>query len=156
MPTAKDLPDFGTATPTFGPAAQLPTASEAGQHPAGLRPSHVRGEGQEAKYGNRKVECDGKLFHSRHEAKVYRQLQTLQVAGMIRGLETQVPFQLLGYDGSCVYTWTADFVYLNTIVGGIDLKVVADAKSGATRKKDTWRVIRKLFRATYGFDITEL
>lgn len=108
--------------------------------------------GQTKKYRNRKITLDGFDFDSQKEARRYNTLATLQHARRISELKVHPPFDLLGRDGSVVYRWTADFSYLSSE----GVLIVEDCKSAATRKKDTWPVIRKLFRATYGFDISEV
>lgn len=142
---------FGTAYPTFGPAARLDLDN------ADLTLSAERGErsGQEKKYGNRIVHLDGYTFQSKKEANEYAALKVEQAAGRIRELRVHPTFDLRGLDGSIVYEYTADFAFMVFIPSGGFVQTVIDCKSVATRKKDTWRVVRKLFRATYGFDITE-
>jgi hypothetical protein len=144
----KHPPDFGTATPTFGPAVNLPRI---------LSAERMRGDGtgQTQKYGNRKVSADGYRFDSKKEAARYYVLKTMRGNGMIRSLEPHPEFDLLGRDGSVVYHYTADFAY-SVLSQGVWVRVVEDCKSVATRKKDTWRVVKKLFRATFGYEITEV
>lgn len=48
-----------------------------------------------AKYRNRKVTIDGVTFDSKHEAQRYRELQVLERAGQIYGLELQKKFVLV-------------------------------------------------------------
>ena len=48
-----------------------------------------------AKYRNRKVTIDGVTFDSKHEAQRYRELQALERAGQIYGLELQKKFVLV-------------------------------------------------------------
>lgn len=48
-----------------------------------------------AKYRNRKVTIDGITFDSKHEANRYRELQVLERAGQIYGLELQKKFVLV-------------------------------------------------------------
>ena len=47
------------------------------------------------KYGNEAVTVDGLKFHSRREAKRYRELRVMQRAGQITGLRLQVSFKLI-------------------------------------------------------------
>ena len=47
------------------------------------------------KYGNRKVTVDGVVFDSKREAARYKELKLLQEAGEIKGLQMQVPFELI-------------------------------------------------------------
>ena len=153
--------DFGTSTPTFGPAAKLPDLT-ATPPVCPLSPvKGVRGDGtgQTRKYGNRKVaHPDGYTFDSKKEAKRYEELKLLQAAGKIFVLAVHPVYPLFGRDQSTVYTYTADFAYQVKDEEYLlkRRRVVEDCKSVATRKKDTWRLIKKLFRSSYGFSITEI
>ena len=48
-----------------------------------------------SKYGNRKVTVDGISFDSVREARRYKELKLLLLAGEIIGLQMQVPFELV-------------------------------------------------------------
>ena len=46
------------------------------------------------KYHNKKVECDGIIFDSIKEKNYYCELKILKMAGKVKDLEMQVPFEL--------------------------------------------------------------
>lgn len=108
------------------------------------------------KYGNRRTRVFGADFDSKHEAERYMELRSMEKAGKIQGLETQVPFQLLPAqfrDGKCVeraVRYVADFVYWQ----GPDF-VVEDAKSPATRTPE-YIIKRKLMLYIHGISIKEV
>ena len=110
------------------------------------------------KYGNQKTEVDGISFDSRHEANRYIELRYMERAHLIKNLQLQRPFVLLGTqkdtDGKVLerpVKYIADFVYTDQ-----DGKtVVEDAKSEATRT-DVYKIKRKLMLAIYGIQIKEV
>lgn len=51
--------------------------------------------GSNRKYGNKKVEIDGETFDSLKEARRGKELEMLEQAGAIRGLQRQVRFELI-------------------------------------------------------------
>ena len=99
-----------------------------------------------SKYGNKKVQVDGKEFDSELEAKRYIQLKLLQRAGVIKNLKLQVPFLLqesFKKNGK-VYKkieYLADFVYEEK--GQV---VVEDTKG---MKTDVFKIKQKLFEYRY-------
>lgn len=122
------------------------------------------------KYGNRKVTVDGIVFDSKREAARYKELKLLQEAGEIKGLQMQVPFELIPAkyehferfsektgkklkDGvrcvekSCVYL--ADFVYQDVKTGEW---IVEDAKG---HKTEAYIIKRKLMLQVHGVRIHE-
>jgi hypothetical protein len=170
----KPVDGWGTATPSNERTVIFPSACELKTFPADLLPKINDGDltpqqaalveagaaevlanlsaerlGQTKKYGNRKVVCDGITFASKKEYAEYMRLRLFEKSGVIVNLRPHPVYPLVVND-VLVYTYTADFEYFEDGV-----LVVVDVKSVATRKKDTWRVIKKLFRALYGFDITE-
>ena len=123
------------------------------------------------KYGNRKVTVDGIVFDSKREAARYKELKLLQEAGEIKGLQMQVPFELIPAkyehferfsektgkklkDGvrcvekSCVYL--ADFVYQDVKTGEW---IVEDAKG---HKTEAYIIKRKLLLYIHGIRIKEV
>jgi hypothetical protein len=103
------------------------------------------------RYGRaRKVELDGHTFDSQGEAKRYQRLRIEQAAGLITDLMVHPEYEM-AVNGELVYVYTADFLYIR---GG--RVVCEDYKSEGTRRKDTWRLIKKLFHAIYGYRITEV
>lgn len=110
-----------------------------------------------SKYGNRKVELDGMVFDSKHEANRWIELKYMERAGLIMDLKRQVRFELI----PCQYderdkiversvTYIADFVYVEN-----GKRVVEDAKSPAT-KTDVYKIKRKLMLEKYGIRIMEV
>lgn len=97
-----------------------------------------------AKYRNKKTVLDGITFDSNLEAKRWQELQLLERAGQITGLERQVPFPLI-VNGAKVCTYNADFVYFEN-----GERVVEDAKG---MKTPEFSLKAKLFKAIHGFDI---
>lgn len=91
------------------------------------------------KYGNKKV--DG--FDSQGELERYRELQLLEKAHKLRGLQHHVRWNLKVHD-VLVCWYEADFQYL---IG--DIVVVEDYKSVHTRKLAPYRIKKKLFHALY-------
>ena len=107
------------------------------------------------KYGNVKTEQDGRVFDSKHEAFVARQLELCKKAAdpsqRITELEYQVPFPVV-VNGKKVCKYIADFraTYAD---GHVE---VIDAKSPATKKDKTYRLKKKLIAAVYDIDIIEM
>lgn len=105
-------------------------------------------EKKRTKYGNRRVEIDGKKFDSQHEADFY--FGTLLPAwkrGAYKLLARQVPFDLPGG-----IKYIADFVTVSAD-GHVS---VMDAKSEATRKNRTYINKKKQMRACWGIEIQEV
>ena len=108
------------------------------------------------KYGNEKTEVDGIKFASRHEAKRYVELKYMERAGLIKNLQLQRVYTLIGpqadKDGNVIerpVKYIADFVYKDK-----DGKtVVEDAKGVRT---DVYRIKRKLMLSIYGIRIQEV
>ena len=102
---------------------------------------------RKTKYGNERVELDGKKFDSRHEAEVYRQLCFLRAAGEVKVIMRQVPFDL---PGGVVYK--ADFCTVDK--NGVFQ--VIDAKSEATAKDKVYRIKKKQVFDIWGLEILEI
>ena len=109
------------------------------------------------KFGTRKTAVDGRLFDSKHEAARFAELKLMERAGLITGLQLQVPFELIPaqkdekgrvIERACKYI--ADFVYREN--GDL---VVEDAKSPATRT-DVYKVKRKLMLSKFNIRIREV
>lgn len=108
------------------------------------------------KYGNRKTVIDGHTFDSEREATRYSQLQLLERAGQITGLELQPRFELIPKqrrdDGkperACEYV--ADFRYTDVRTGQ---QVIEDAKGMRTRD---YIVKRKLMLQVHGISVREV
>lgn len=106
------------------------------------------------KYHNEKTRTsDGVEHDSKKEARRWMELQLLQKAGEIEGLERQVKFELIPkQDGERSCCYIADFVYIDTKTGKV---VVEDVKSEATRKDKAYIIKRKLMLYLKGIKIHE-
>lgn len=109
-----------------------------------------------SKYNSRKTIVDGITFDSRKEAKRYEELKIMEQEGLIKGLQLQVPFELvpsftIEIDGKKKkrrnIRYIADFVYYEN-----DNKVVEDVKG---RKTDVYKLKKKLFEYKYKVTIKE-
>lgn len=113
-----------------------------------------------SKFGNEKVTVFGITFDSKREAQRYLELSSMQRAGKIKGLQTQVPFELIPpirdnngklIQRSCVYV--ADFVYSTVNDDGTTMRVVEDAKGYRT---EVYKIKAKLMLWQYGIQIKEV
>ena len=106
------------------------------------------------KYGNRKTEVDGILFHSRKEAERWVELRMLENAGEIAGLQRQVPFTLIKgqrwSDGKkrrdTIYK--ADFVYFEN-----GMLTVEDVKGVRT---EAYKLKKALMKDRFNIEIREV
>lgn len=108
-----------------------------------------------SKYRNKKVMLDGQTFDSKKEANRYAELKLMQKAGIIRDLQTQVPFLLIPAQrdehGKIVereVRYLADFVYLKD-----GEMVVEDTKGFRTTE---YKIKRKLMLKVHGIRIKEV
>lgn len=101
-----------------------------------------------SKFGNRKVEVDGLKFDSAKEAKRWKELQLLERAGQIYGLQRQCRYNLI-VNGQKVCAYVADFTYNE---GPQDALVVEDCKGFLTPE---YKLKRKLMKACYDIEIRE-
>lgn len=129
-----------------------------------------------SKYGATQTTVDGITFDSAKEARRYVELKALLKIGEIRGLRWQPRYALfaLTVDGpdlrdcnagviaqrrQLVCDYVADFEYQELkYTSAVDAEwrtVVEDVKSPATRRKEVYRLKRKLFEAQYGISIRE-
>ena len=109
-----------------------------------------------SKYGNRKTEIDWIIFESNHEANRYCELKLMDRAHLIKDLQLQRKFVLLGAqkdgNGKIIerpVTYVADFVYKDQT----GKTVVEDAKGVRT---DVYKIKRKLMLSIYGLRIQEV
>ncbi len=129
-----------------------------------------------SKYRNVRVEVDGITFDSKREAHRYQELKLMQHSGQIRDLRWQPRYTLFALtldradvrDANAgtvsqrrqvVCEYVADFDYLAPDVVGDHFMwrtVVEDVKSPTTRRKEVYRLKRKLFEAQYGIQIREV
>jgi hypothetical protein len=98
------------------------------------------------KFGARATVVDGITFHSKKEADRYKELKLLEHAGVITGLELQVPFEI-NINGIHITTYKADFVYYEN-----GRKIVEDSKGMRER---LFKMKKKMVKAAYDIDILE-
>lgn len=104
-----------------------------------------------SKYHSEKEVVDGITFHSRKEARRYRQLLLLERAKAIQDLKLQVAFPLVKkskYGREIKYI--SDFTYYED--GHL---VVEDVKSPATRNNPLYRLKFRLMQELYDITIKE-
>lgn len=113
-----------------------------------------------SKFGNKKVTVFGIAFDSKREAQRYLELVSMERAGKIKNLQTQVPFELIPpirdnndklIQRSCDYV--ADFVYSTVSDDGTTTRVVEDAKGYRT---EVYKIKKKLMLWQYGIQIKEV
>ena len=93
---------------------------------------------------------DGQWCDSKAEARRYEELLLMQRSGEISDLaiHPRYPLEVNGID---VSRYTADFRYLDH-----GIVVVEDVKSPITRKQGDYIIRKKLMKALYKIDITEV
>lgn len=101
------------------------------------------------KYSNKKTNVDGIIFDSRAEARRYRELKSMEQAGLIKSLVLQPKFLLqdkFKYNGKTYrkIEYIADFGYIDTSTGQI---IVEDVKGMET---DVFKLKMKMFLSLYG------
>lgn len=101
-----------------------------------------------SKFGNRWTEVDGIKFQSQAEATRYSELRLLEKAGVISGLELQ-PRYNIQVNGHHVCQYRGDFRYIDEF----GKTVLEDAKGMVT---PVYSLKRKLMKAVYGIDISEI
>lgn len=100
------------------------------------------------KFGAKRTEVDGILFHSKAEATRYAELKILERLGKVRDIQLQPKFPL--YVGSVkIAVYIADFAY-TTEAGE---RVVEDVKG---MKTQVYAIKKKLFEALYPMRINEV
>ena len=119
------------------------------------------------KYGNRKVTVNGITYDSKKEARRAQELEALQTAGEIYGLERQFAFELIpaqrepdrtGPKGGKIkgktleraVVYIADFMYRDTKTNEM---VVEDTKGVRTPE---YIIKRKLMLWVYGIKVKEI
>lgn len=109
---------------------------------------------KKSKYHAQKTVLDGIKFDSKKEANRYAELKLMERAGLIKGLQRQVRFELIpafDVDGKHYRptSYVADFVYTDTKSGK---QVVEDCKGFRT---DIYRLKAKMFANKFGVSILE-
>ena len=100
---------------------------------------------------NKKTTVGGRVFDSKAEAARFVELTRQQEAGLIFGLQCQVPF-VLEVNRQLICKYVADFVYIN----GDGSRVVEDVKSRVTKRLRDYVIKKKLMKAIYGISIVEV
>jgi len=108
-------------------------------------------EKKPSKYHNRKTTYKGIQFDSQKEENRYRELELLERAGQIEGLELQPRYDLM-VNGQKLGFYRGDFRYKDVATGTV---VTEDVKSPAT-KTAVYQLKKKLVRALYGVEIIEV
>lgn len=108
------------------------------------------------KYGNSKVEVDGKKYDSKKEFKRAGELEAQERLGLISHLERQKKFVLqpsFKFAGHTIreISYVADFVYMENGV-----QVVEDVKSPITRKNPVYLIKKKMLMYVHGIEIKEV
>lgn len=103
------------------------------------------------KYKNKKTIRNGRTFDSIKEADRAGELELLQLAGHITGLEYQPEFEIcprVKWNGKTlrVRKYRADFAYIDAKSG---MKTVEDVKSDITKKIPVYTLKRQLFLSQY-------
>lgn len=100
-----------------------------------------------SKYYSQKEIVDGITFHSKKEARRYRELKLMERAGVIKELQLQVPYTLIpkSSHGRAI-KYIADFVYFED-----GKRVVEDTKGFRTKEYK----LKKRMMAEMGIDIRE-
>ena len=106
--------------------------------------SKIRWRSSGNKYGARKVKLDGYTFDSQGEMRRYQELKLLEKQGLIWGLMIYPHFDLT-VEGQQICKYIADFGYSDNRGYHVE-----DFKGVLT---PIFRLKRKLFKATLGFDI---
>lgn len=105
-----------------------------------------------SKHHNEKITTDNIEFDSRREERRYRQLKLLARAGRIRKLELQPRFDFK-IDGVLMFSYYADFKYLEVLKQGTDREVVEDAKG---QRLPVYRLKQKIIEAHHKIRIVEI
>jgi hypothetical protein len=95
-----------------------------------------------------KTTVDGVRFDSKAEAKRWQELKLMERAGVIVGLQRQIPFPIT-VNSHLICTYIADYVYTEVETGE---RTVEDCKSKATITPE-FRLKAKLLEATAGIVI---
>ena len=101
-----------------------------------------RGRGRRNKFGAKRTEVNGILFHSKKEAARYAELKLLEMAGSIEDLELQVSFDIKVL-GNKICRYISDFLYYDN---DIEAVVIEDVKGVQT---DVFKLKWKLMKVLY-------
>jgi len=107
----------------------------------------------QSKYHSVKTAISGRIFDSKREAEVARDLLLLERAGKIENLGFQVKYELIPPQPKFkerAVTYIADMVYTDKATGE---EVVIDVKGVKT---DVWVIKRKLMALVHGIKVREV
>ncbi len=104
------------------------------------------------KYRNVRTTVDGRTYDSKAEARRSAELLWRVQAGEITDLEFQPTFPLR-VNGRHICEYRGDFGYIVVATGE---RVIEDVKSASTRVNRAYRIKKKLMRALYDIEITEV
>lgn len=116
--------------------------------------SRYKAEVERTKFRAVKTTVDGVTFDSKFEAHRYGELKLLEKAGLIRNLNTQVPFSIV-VNAQLICKYVADFTYQEREEFGAGESwqlIVEDAKGVRT---PVYRLKAKLMKAVLGITIKE-
>ena len=102
-----------------------------------------------SKFGNKGTEVDGEVFHSKKEAKRYKELRLLLKQGIIGFLARQVQYEL-NEGGTHSLIYIADFVYVDKATGQT---IVEDVKGFRTRD---YKKKKRLMKKIHSIEIIEV
>lgn len=102
-----------------------------------------------SKFSNEKTEAEGEFFHSKKEAKRYKELRKMLKAGEIGFLAKQVQYEL-NTGGSHSLIYIADFQYVDRSTGKTILEDVKGMRTAVYKKK------KKLMLKIHNIEITEI
>lgn len=102
-----------------------------------------------SKFGNIPQRVDGIFFHSKKEARRYRELKAIQQAGVISDLETQPKFRL-DINGKHICNYFADFRYYDH---ERNMEVVEDVKGVRTQ---VYKLKKRLMLAIHDIEVEEI
>lgn len=105
-----------------------------------------------SKYGAKKTTVDGITFASGAEAKRWAELRLMERGDLITELVRQPQF-VFTINDKPVFTYIADFKYLNWSKDGFATQVIEDVKGFST---PVYKLKKKLIEARHGIKITEV
>lgn len=102
-----------------------------------------------SKYGNIPQRVDGVFFHSKREARRYKELKALSQVGVISELETQPKFKL-DINGTHICNYFADFKYFDN---ERNQEVVEDVKGVRTQ---VYKLKKRMMKAIHDIEVEEI
>lgn len=105
-----------------------------------------------SKYNAVKLCLDGYVFDSKKEARRYGILKTRLRLGEISDLQVH-PDWTFEHNGVRIGRYTADFQYVDGRAGQV---IVEDVKGGKATRTEAYGLRKRLLRAFYGIEVTEV